>query len=208
VREVASSNLAVPTIFPFLIPFPPRKHVHENSSVLSRLFHVSEESGITTFHPRPVASSDTSVKGNVVWAIDETHLPNYLLPRDCPRIAFRISKKTTETDKKRFFSASTTTHVIALESDWQSTIEACSLCAYGFDPEKFESVDATAGYYISRSIERIVTSFSITDILSELRKRNVEVRFVKDLWGLRDEVLKSSLEFSIIRFRNAKPKVR
>lgn len=52
----------------------------------SRLFHVSEDSGIEVFEPRPAALFPNL--GPVVWAVAESHLVNYLLPRECPRVTF------------------------------------------------------------------------------------------------------------------------
>ena len=48
------------------------------------LFHVSEERGIEEFEPRaPKEGGDP-----VVWAIHAVRLPNYLVPRDCPRVTY------------------------------------------------------------------------------------------------------------------------
>src|ERR1051326_2416922 len=68
-----------------------------------RLFHVSEKPGITIFNPRTVPSPDTGVTGEVVWAVDEDHLPNYLLPRDCPRVTFRATPQTSGRDIAGWF---------------------------------------------------------------------------------------------------------
>jgi hypothetical protein len=48
------------------------------------LFHVSEDSGIERFEPRPSRYADEPV----VWAIDADRLRNYLLPRQCPRVTY------------------------------------------------------------------------------------------------------------------------
>ena len=48
------------------------------------LFHISEESDIARFEPR----ASEYATGLVVWAIDETRLCNYLLPRECPRVTY------------------------------------------------------------------------------------------------------------------------
>ena len=69
-----------------------------------RLFHVSEDTGITRFEPRPSPSTNTTL-GVCVWSIAETHLANYLLPRNCPRICFRRGPQTTEADAERFLGA-------------------------------------------------------------------------------------------------------
>jgi len=81
-----------------------------------RLFHVSEESSIRRFHPRP-SPAGSSLSENVVWAVDEPHLPNYLRPRDCPRVTYRLSPATSAEDLARFFAAQTS-HVVAIGSDW------------------------------------------------------------------------------------------
>jgi len=52
------------------------------------LYHVSEYSHIERFEPRPPPCSGVGPVESVVWAIDEEHLHNYLLPRDCPRVTF------------------------------------------------------------------------------------------------------------------------
>jgi len=43
------------------------------------------------------------VEGKAVWAIDEFHLVNYLLPRDCPKITYGVFRPTSPEDLKRFF---------------------------------------------------------------------------------------------------------
>jgi hypothetical protein len=69
-------------------------------------------------------------------------------------------------------------------------------------------VDECAGYFVSRSPVAPACVEVIDDPLSELRRRGVELRVVPNLWPLRDAVVASSLQFSIIRMRNALPKVR
>ena len=53
-----------------------------------RLFHVSEEGNIGVFHPRLPLRKDLPADVGLVWAIDEKHLPNFLTPRNCPRVCF------------------------------------------------------------------------------------------------------------------------
>jgi hypothetical protein len=61
---------------------------------MQRLFHISDEPGIARFDPRPANEFDSSVVDAAVWAIDEEHLPNYLVPRDCPRVRYYGAKTT------------------------------------------------------------------------------------------------------------------
>lgn len=67
-----------------------------------RLFHVSEEANIEVFYPRTLKRNDLDKNIGLVWAIDEERLPNFLTPRDCPRVAYHIGKNTSEVDKRRF----------------------------------------------------------------------------------------------------------
>ena len=170
-----------------------------------RLFHVSEEAEIVVFHPRPVPSPDTGITGNAVWAVDEMHLPNYLLPRDCPRVTFANGKQTSNSDRERFLLGSSTKRVIAVESNWFSKIKNCQLYLYELPKDSFEMVDSGAGYYISRIATTPISMTKINDLVSELLKRNIELRFLPNLWSLRNTVVESTLEYSIIRFRNALP---
>jgi hypothetical protein len=42
---------------------------------------------------------------DLVWAIDDDHLHNYLTPRDCPRVALGRGPNTTYADAARFLSS-------------------------------------------------------------------------------------------------------
>ena len=77
---------------------------------------------------------------------------------------------------------------------------------YHLPPETFECADACAGYYVSRTAVTPAYLEVIDDVLSDLVKRGVEIRFVPNLWPLRDAVVRSTLRFSIIRIRNAAPR--
>lgn len=83
-----------------------------------RLFHVSEESDIKVFTPRIPLRQDVNQNIGLVWAIDDARLPNYLTPRNCPRVTYSVGPQTTDSDKKLFFSSSEISHAIVLESKW------------------------------------------------------------------------------------------
>jgi hypothetical protein len=166
------------------------------------LFHVSEESGIERFEPR----ESTYAAESVVWAIDAARLPNYLVPRECPRVTYYAERETTAADVERFLGTSPA--VVAVESSWLERLRACRLYCYHLPPETFECLDECAGYFVSQVsvIPALVEVFD--DAMAELRRRGVELRFVPNLWPLRDAVVASSLQFSIIRMRNALPRAR
>jgi hypothetical protein len=164
------------------------------------VFHVSEEPGIERFEPRPSAS----LAEPVVWAIDAARLRNYLVPRDCPRVTFYADAETTEADVERFLGSHPA--VMAIERSWLERVRSCRLYCYHLPPETFECFDDCAGYFVSRAPLAPARVMVIEDPLSELTKRSVDVRVVQNLWPLRDAVVASSLQFSMIRMRNALPR--
>ena len=166
------------------------------------LFHISEESDIARFEPR----ASEFATGLVVWAIDEGRLCNYLVPRDCPRVTYYAGADTTVTDVDRFLGSSPA--VVAIESGWLERVRSTWLYCYHMPTETFECLDACAGYFVSRVpvIPSRVEVFQ--DPLAELLGRGVELRVIPNLWSLRDAVVASSLQFSLIRMRNAAPDCR
>jgi hypothetical protein len=164
------------------------------------LFHLSEEPGIERFHPRP--SEYTSEP--VVWAINADRLHNYLMPRDCPRVTWYAGRETTAADVDRFLGSSPA--VVAIENGWLERLRSCRLYSYQMPPESFECLDECAGYFASRMAVEPVAVEIIEDLPGELLRRGIELRFVPSLWELRDAVVASTLQFSIIRMRNAQPR--
>lgn len=163
-----------------------------------RLFHVSEEPGITEFVPRPSPGG-----APVVWAICEARLHNYLLPRDCPRVTFTAGPATTQVDNDRFLTSAQA--VVAIEAGWFFRCLTTTLYLYEFNPTSFRETDAVAGYYQSNARVRPVAVQALTNGLETLLERGVELRVLPTLWYLREAVLNSSLAYSIIRMRKAAP---
>ena len=161
------------------------------------LFHVSEESGIERFEPR--ASEYTAEP--VVWAIDASRLRNYLLPRECPRVTYYAGRETTPADVERFLGSSPA--VVAVESGWLGRLRSCRLYCYHLPPETFECIDECAGYFVSRVAVVPARVEVYDDLIAELIRRGVELRIMPSLWPLRDAVVASTLQFSLIRMRNA-----
>lgn len=164
------------------------------------LFHISEESGIERFEPR--MSSYTNEP--VVWAIEAARLCNYLVPRDCPRVTYYAGRETSAVDVERFLGSSSA--VVAVESGWSERLRSCQLYCYHLLPQTFECLDECAGYFVSRVPVVPARVEIINDVMAELLKRGVELRFVPSLWSLRDAVVASTLQFSLIRMRNALPR--
>ena len=169
-----------------------------------RLFHVSEESHISIFKPRIPKRKDIDNSKGLVWAITESCLPNFLTPRDCPRVTYHIADKSNEQDKSRFFSSKDSSHVIAIEYNWLKVLMNTTLYLYEFDTKDFCVQDEVAGYYVSEFEQIPINKIEVSDIIEELFNRDVELRVLPNLWRLSKEIRESSLNWSLCRMRNAK----
>jgi len=164
------------------------------------LFHISEQGGIEIFEPRWSETAGESV----VWAIDDDHVGNYLVPRDCPRVTYYAGPQTVTADVTQFLGKSRA--VMAVESAWFERLRSCQLFCYHLPPDSFECLDECAGYFVSRLPVVPARIEAIDDLIGNLLQRGVELRFVPNLWLLHDAVLASTLQFSMIRMRNAQPR--
>jgi len=164
------------------------------------LFHVSDAADIQRFEPRPSTLTDAPV----VWAIDDQRLRNYLLPRDCPRVTYYAGAQTTAADRAAFLESATA--VVAIEEQWLERVRHARLYVYELRRDTFECIDECAGYFVSRVAVDPLGVRLCADPIGELDQRGVAVRVLPDLWTLRDAVVVSSLRFSIIRMRNARPR--
>ena len=173
------------------------------SEELMPLYHISDQPGISVFEPRvPPGKPDAKP---IVWAIDAAHLPNYLLPRDCPRVTFRAREDSDLADVARLLGCTSARSVVAIEAAWLPRILDERLYQYVFHPVAFSSVDEIAGYYTCDVAVTPVSETPIADVLAELLRHDVELRVMPSLWRLREAVIHSTLAFSIIRMRNAQP---
>jgi hypothetical protein len=173
---------------------------------MKALLHVSENGSIKLFEPRRYQALAGIMDEKVVWAVDEERLPNYLLPRDCPRVTFYPGPDSHSEDVRSLFGPTAAARVVAIEATWFERALNTKLFIYEFPPEGFRLLDSGAGYYVSG---RSVVSIDVREVESpaiELLRRNVELRVVPSLWPLRDAVAGSTLQFSFIRLRNASPR--
>jgi hypothetical protein len=73
------------------------------------------------------------------------------------------------------------------------------LYRYALPPQTFECIDECTGYFVGR-VSVVPTHVDVCDdVISELQERGVDARILPNLWRLRDAVVASSLQFSIIR---------
>lgn len=167
-----------------------------------RLFHVSEEANIDKFVPRIPYRKDMDKSKGLVWALKEESLPNFITPRDCPRVGYRAVEESTQDDIAKFFSSSSR-HCVAIECGWHKRMLETSLYVYEFDTANFYQ---GGGFYVSEETEIPISVTKYENLYEELFRRNIEVRILNNLWQLGEAVQKSSLQWSLCRMANALPK--
>lgn len=161
------------------------------------LYHVSESDNIDVFEPRWAEAHQAAV----VWAVHSERLHNYLPPRDCPRVTYCAGANTNAVDIERYLGESPA--VVAVESRWAPRLQSTRLYCYQLPIDAFRVVDAGAGYYISNQSIKPLGVRCIENPLQAMLERGVEVRFMRDLIAFGERVVASSLQFSLIRMRNA-----
>ncbi len=171
-----------------------------------RLFHVSESPDIEYFEPRPSPSKWESITAPIVWAIDEPHLVNYLLPRDCPRVTYYPLPSSTTTDIERLMGATHSHHVVCIEEAWLKRVSEQKLCLYELPEDSFTCVDSGAGYYVSHETIRPKSKTIIDSLIEKIAACGADFRILPSLWKLSEDVSSSSLQYSCIRMRNALPR--
>jgi hypothetical protein len=169
----------------------------------SVLYHFSEDPAIERFVPRVAPSS--VLREEFVWAVDAEHAHLYYFPRDCPRVHFCSMGETTAADIERFLGLTTARHVAAIEAAWLPRLRSTAVYRYELPGDSFELIDRYAGYWTSRETVTPLSVEPVGDLLDMLVAAGVELRVMPSLWPLRDAVIASTLQFSIIRWRNAAP---
>ncbi|WDV46424.1 hypothetical protein PV797_01705 [Clostridiaceae bacterium M8S5] len=169
-----------------------------------RLFHVSEEESIEKFVPIKPYREDLRDSPPLVWALNERCLPNFLTPRDCPRVTYHIGRDTNQNDIDKYFSSTKSIHVVAIEQWWFEKMKNTKLYIYEFNKENFYLQDEIAGYYVSEKTEIPIRKIVINDIFFELFRRNVELRILPEIKSLSEEIRKTSLNWSMCRMGNAR----
>jgi hypothetical protein len=121
-----------------------------------RLFHVSEEPDIVQFIPRlPTRTDLDPEKRACLGAMRADITPNFLTPRNCPRVCWHVGPQTTKEDCARYLPADRpdVNHVVAIEAGWLSALMQTTLYLYELAPDNFVLQDEHAGYYISEKTE-------------------------------------------------------
>ena len=93
----------------------------------------------------------------------------------------------------------------AVEAGWLPRLRAARVVAYRLPEESFEPHPEVGGYWVIRTEVDPLEVVELGDLLERHAEAGIELRDVPNLWPLWSRVIESTLEFSGIRLRNAKP---
>ena len=166
------------------------------------LWHFSEDPGLGQFVPHVARSSDNPEP--LVWAIDTRHSPHFWFPRDCPRGCVWLTEATTEEDRARFLCDAGTKRLHVMETAWAERMTTCRLYVYKLPPNGFVSIgDLAAGYWVSREPVDALERLEVGNLFQRHADAGIELRVIPDIWPFWHSVIRSTLNFSGSRLRNA-----
>ncbi|MGV3618275.1 MAG: DUF6886 family protein [Fimbriimonas sp.] len=165
------------------------------------LYHFSEDPGIERFVPRaPRRHPDAEP---MVWAIDAWHAPLYFVPSDCPRVCFWPLPTTSEADLYRFWTNSDAKLVIAIEHDWAERLLTIPIYRYRLPVDSFEDCK-DHGVFTSRLTVVPSSVEPLGNPLAAFAQSRIELRLLPSLVSLAQNLIGTSLHWSLIRMGNAR----
>ncbi|MFI5585195.1 DUF6886 family protein [Amycolatopsis sp. NPDC051758] len=166
------------------------------------VLHFSEDSTITRFEPHVAATAQQPEA--YVWAVGAERAPDYWFPRQCPRAMAWTVPGTTEADRSWLGDS----RVHAIEYGWLAVMQSVRLYAYRFSAASFRSFGEHAHAVVATSpVSPLGPPEPVGDLLALHDEAGIQLRVVSNLWGFVDAAAGSSLGFSGIRLRNARPRV-
>lgn len=168
------------------------------------LWHVSEDPAIRRFEPHRAKTAETDEL--LVWAIDTRHLPLYWFPRDCPRCTYWAGPRAVDADVAAFLDGRRDARVHVIEDGWLERVRAARVYVYRMPAETFTEDPMTAGYWMSREAVEPIETDTLDDLAGRHAAAGIALRTERNLWPLWDRVVRSTLEFSGMRLRNALPR--
>ena len=169
------------------------------------LLHFSEDPTIEHFVPHVAAT--TARAEPMVWAVDAARSPDYWFPRQCPRALAWVMPSTSNTDRERILSPGRA-RVHAVEYGWLEAIRTVELFAYRLPTAPFRPVDADDphAFVATTPVDSLGPAERVGDLFALHDEAGIELRVLDNLWAFWDAVVGSSLGFSGIRLRNARPR--
>ncbi|WP_432994015.1 DUF6886 family protein [Dactylosporangium sp. CA-233914] len=174
---------------------------------LGEVLHFSEDPAITRFVPHVAATAQQPEA--YVWAVDADRASDYWFPRQCPRAMAWVRPGTTGADRDRIVGAGCGERVHAIEFGWLDAMRTTRVYAYRFAAEPFRPFgdgDAPHAHVAEEPIVPLGPPEPVGNLLDCHAAAGIQLRVLDNLWPFWDQVIASTLGFSGIRLRNAKPR--
>jgi hypothetical protein len=170
---------------------------------MGEVLHFSEDPSITSFSPHAALTAVEAQK--YVWAVDYERAPSYWFPRACPRILTWATPETTDADRELFLGTSQRVH--AIEYSWLSRMQSTVLYAYRFAASDFAPLGAPEPYAMvaTVTVRPLGPPETIGSLLAAHEAARIELRVLPTLWPYWHQVTNSTIGYSGIRLRNARP---
>jgi hypothetical protein len=167
------------------------------------VLHFSEDPSIELFVPHVAATAQQTEA--YVWAVDYDRAPDYWFPRACPRALIWAAPQTTTTDRDRFLGASQRVH--AIEYAWLSAMHTTVLYAYRLPAADFAPFGTPEPHaqVATVPVRPLGPAEPVGSLLAAHDAAGIELRVLPNLWPYWKRVIASTVGFSGIRLRNARP---
>ncbi|HEX4703540.1 MAG TPA: hypothetical protein VH352_15540, partial [Pseudonocardiaceae bacterium] len=142
------------------------------------------------------------------WAVDATRAPDYWFPRQCPRAMAWRTPSTTDVDRERIIGPGGGERVHAIEYGWLDALRTVALFAYRLPAACFVpfGTPVPSAHVATAPVEPLGPAEPVGDLLALHDEAGIQLRVLDNLWPFWDAVTASTLGFSGIRMRNARPR--
>jgi hypothetical protein len=170
------------------------------------VLHFSENPTITRFIPHVAPTSRE--REPYVWAVDHSRAPDYWFPRQCPRAMAWVTPDTSTLDRERIIGAGSGERVHAVEYAWLDRMRTVRLFAYRLPATAFRPIGSPIphAHVATEPVEPLGPAEPVGDLLALHAAAKIQLRVLENLWPFWDHVVGSTLGFSGIRLRNARPR--
>lgn len=169
------------------------------------VLHFSEDPTIGTFVPH-VARTARQEEA-YVWAVDADRAPDYWFPRQCPRAMVWCVPGTSAADRARFLGPGGGERLHVIEYDWLDRLRTTELFAYRLPAAAFRPFGepVPSAVVATEPVVPLGPPEPVGDLLKLHRDAGIQLRVLDNLRGFWSAAVTSTLGFSGIRLRNAKP---
>lgn len=171
-----------------------------------QVLHFSEDPTIARFVPHVAPTS--VLPEAYVWAVDADQAPSYWFPRQCPRaMAWPVAATTIE-DRDRIIGPGCGERVHAIEYGWLDALLRIRLYAYRLPAAAFRPMGEPVPYAMvaTEPVEPLGPAEPVGNLLRIHEEAGIQLRLLKNLWPFWDAVIASTVQFSGVRLRNARPR--